>query len=108
MIDNFDIVFPPAAQRAQAERGSAAARQEAEGFPDRVTPELAAFAALIHQLVRRPERRRRRVERRRDHRQVPGGFRREPPIRLGNVASGRHRRNACYLSSHTSCKRAKL
>ena len=25
MTDNFDIVFPPTAQRAQAERGSAAA-----------------------------------------------------------------------------------
>jgi len=45
MTDNFDIVFPPAAQRAQAERGSAAARQKAEAFPDRVTPELAAFIA---------------------------------------------------------------
>jgi predicted pyridoxine 5'-phosphate oxidase superfamily flavin-nucleotide-binding protein len=47
MTDNFDIVFPPTAQRAQAERGSAAAyagRKE-EGFPDRVTPELAAFIA---------------------------------------------------------------
>jgi len=47
MIDNFDIVFTPAAQRAQAERGSAAgyARRKDEGFPDRVTPELAAFIA---------------------------------------------------------------
>jgi uncharacterized protein len=45
MADNFDTVFTPAAQRAQAERGSAAARQKAEGFPDRVTPELAAFIA---------------------------------------------------------------
>src|SRR5688500_11369279 len=47
MTDNFDIVFPPTAQRAQAERGSAAAyagRKE-EGFPDRVTPELVAFIA---------------------------------------------------------------
>jgi len=47
MTDNFDIVFTPAAQRAQAERGSARAyaRQKDEGFPDRVTPELAAFIA---------------------------------------------------------------
>ena len=47
MTDNFDIVFPPAAQRAQAERGSATAyaRRKDEGFPDRVTPELAAFIA---------------------------------------------------------------
>jgi len=47
MTDNFDIVFPPAAQRAQAERGSAMAylRKKEEGFPDRVTPELAAFIA---------------------------------------------------------------
>src|SRR5436305_1112446 len=47
MTDNFEIVFTPAAQRKQAERGSAtaAARQKAEGFPDRVTPELAAFIA---------------------------------------------------------------
>jgi predicted pyridoxine 5'-phosphate oxidase superfamily flavin-nucleotide-binding protein len=45
MTDNFDIVFTPAGRRAQAERGSAAARQKAEGFPDRVTPELAAFIA---------------------------------------------------------------
>ena len=47
MTDNFDIVFTPAAQRAQAERGSATAyaRRKDEGFPDRVTPELAAFIA---------------------------------------------------------------
>src|SRR5437763_13576630 len=45
MADNFDTVFTPAARRAQAERGSAAARQKADGFPDRVTPELAAFIA---------------------------------------------------------------
>jgi predicted pyridoxine 5'-phosphate oxidase superfamily flavin-nucleotide-binding protein len=45
MTNNFDIVFTPAARRAQAERGSAAARQKAEGFPDRVTAELAAFIA---------------------------------------------------------------
>src|SRR5947209_10825193 len=45
MPSNFDIVFTPAGRRAQAERGSAAARQTAEGFPDRITPELAAFIA---------------------------------------------------------------
>jgi predicted pyridoxine 5'-phosphate oxidase superfamily flavin-nucleotide-binding protein len=46
-MNNADIVFTPAAQQAQAERGSAkayAARIE-EGFPDTVTPELAAFIA---------------------------------------------------------------
>src|SRR6187551_3670712 len=45
--NNADIVFTPAAQKAQAERGSArayASRIE-EGFPDTVTPELAAFIA---------------------------------------------------------------
>ena len=44
---NASIVFTPAAQRAMAERGSArayASRLE-EGFPDTVTPELAAFIA---------------------------------------------------------------
>src|SRR3954470_22731566 len=45
MTDNFDLVFTPAARRAQAERGSADRRQKADGFPDRVTPELAAFIA---------------------------------------------------------------
>jgi predicted pyridoxine 5'-phosphate oxidase superfamily flavin-nucleotide-binding protein len=46
-MNNADLVFTPAVQQAQAERGSAkayAARVE-EGFPDRVTPELAAFIA---------------------------------------------------------------
>jgi len=45
--NNADIVFTPAAQKAQAERGSAgayAARLE-QGFPDTVTPDLAAFIA---------------------------------------------------------------
>src|SRR5262245_28548645 len=49
MTNNTDIVFPPAARQAQAERGSARAyekRTEA-GFPDRVTPELAAFVAEL-------------------------------------------------------------
>lgn len=46
-MNNSSLVFTPAAQQAQAERGSAkayAARLE-EGFPDKVTPELAAFIA---------------------------------------------------------------
>jgi len=48
MTNNSDIVFTPAAQKAQAERGSAKAfaRRMAEGFPDKVTPELAQFIAL--------------------------------------------------------------
>jgi uncharacterized protein len=47
MTDNFNVVFTPATQQAQAERGSSAAhaRKKDEGFPDRVTPELAAFIA---------------------------------------------------------------
>lgn len=49
MANNSDIVFTPAARRAQAERGSAHAYDErvAQGFPDRVTPDLAAFLAEI-------------------------------------------------------------
>lgn len=49
MSNNSDIVFTPAAQRAQAERGSARAYEQrlATGFPDRVTPELAAFTAEL-------------------------------------------------------------
>ena len=46
-MNNAPLVFTPAAQQAQAERGSAKAYAErlAEGFPDTVTPELAAFIA---------------------------------------------------------------
>ena len=46
-MNNSDRVFTPAARRAQAERGSGKAYEQriAEGFPDRVTPELAAFIA---------------------------------------------------------------
>ncbi|RDV01315.1 pyridoxamine 5'-phosphate oxidase family protein [Undibacter mobilis] len=46
-MNNASIVFTPAAQQAQAERGSARAyaQRVAEGFPDTVTPELAAFIA---------------------------------------------------------------
>src|SRR5262249_45089804 len=45
MSSNSDPVFPPAARHAQAQRGSAQAydKRIAAGFPDRVTPELAAF-----------------------------------------------------------------
>jgi predicted pyridoxine 5'-phosphate oxidase superfamily flavin-nucleotide-binding protein len=45
MSNNSDLVFPPAARRAQAVRGSARAYEKriADGFPDRVTPDLAAF-----------------------------------------------------------------
>ncbi|HZL29522.1 MAG TPA: pyridoxamine 5'-phosphate oxidase family protein [Pseudolabrys sp.] len=46
-MNNATLVFTPAAQRAQEERGSAKAyaTRLAEGFPDKVTPELAAFIA---------------------------------------------------------------
>jgi predicted pyridoxine 5'-phosphate oxidase superfamily flavin-nucleotide-binding protein len=46
-MNNSSRVFTPAARQAQAERGSAKAyeRRVAEGFPDRVTPELAKFFA---------------------------------------------------------------
>ena len=46
-MNNSARVFTPAVQKAQAERGSAKAyeRRIAEGFPDRVTPELASFIA---------------------------------------------------------------
>jgi predicted pyridoxine 5'-phosphate oxidase superfamily flavin-nucleotide-binding protein len=47
MTNNTDIVFTPAARRAQAERGSAQAydRKAENGFPDRITPDLAQFIA---------------------------------------------------------------
>ena len=46
-MNNASIVFTPAVQKAQAERGAAAsyARRIEEGFPDTVTPELAKFIA---------------------------------------------------------------
>ena len=46
-MNNSSIVFTPAAQKAQAERGAAAsyARRVEEGVPDTVTPELAKFIA---------------------------------------------------------------
>ena len=45
--NNSNIIFTPAARRAQAERGSAGAYDNrfAAGFPTTVTPELAAFIA---------------------------------------------------------------
>lgn len=47
LMNNAPLVFTPAAQQAQAERGSAKAYEKrlADGFPDKVTPELAAFIA---------------------------------------------------------------
>jgi len=49
MANNSDIVFPEAARRAQAERGSAHGydKKMAAGFPDRLTPELAGFVAEL-------------------------------------------------------------
>src|SRR6478609_8003750 len=46
-MNNASLVFTPAVQQAQAERGSARAyaQRVEEGFPDTVTPELAAFIA---------------------------------------------------------------
>jgi len=46
-MNNASRVFTPAAQQAQAERGSAKhyERRLKEGFPDKVTPELAQFIA---------------------------------------------------------------
>ncbi len=46
-MNNASRIFTPAAQKAQSQRGSAKAyeRQLAEGFPDKVTPELAQFIA---------------------------------------------------------------
>jgi len=46
-MNNASRVFTPAAQKAQAERGStrAYAQRLAEGFPDKVTPELEKFIA---------------------------------------------------------------
>jgi len=48
-MNNSARVFTPAARQAQAEHGSAKAydARMAEGFPDRVTPELAQFIAGI-------------------------------------------------------------
>src|SRR5262245_54826492 len=47
--NNSIIVFPPAAREAQAQRGSSQLykKQIERGYPDRVTPELAAFLAEL-------------------------------------------------------------
>ena len=47
LMNNASLVFTPAVQKAQEQRGSAKAyaRRVEEGFPDKVTPELAAFIA---------------------------------------------------------------
>jgi len=47
MTNNSELIFPPAVRRAQAERGTAQLydRKVENGFPDTVTPELAAFIA---------------------------------------------------------------
>jgi uncharacterized protein len=46
-MSNSSLVFTPAVQKAQAERGSSKAYAErtAKGFPNTVTPELAKFIA---------------------------------------------------------------
>lgn len=46
-MNNSSVVFSPAVQKAQSERGSAERYKAriAEGFPDRITPELAKFIA---------------------------------------------------------------
>src|ERR1019366_1796777 len=46
-MNNSSLVFTAAVQTAQAERGSAKAYEQriVEGFPDKVTAELAAFIA---------------------------------------------------------------
>lgn len=48
-MNNSDLVLTPAAQREQAERGATAdyADRVASGFPDRITPELAAYIAEL-------------------------------------------------------------
>src|ERR1700754_5039072 len=49
MTSNSEIVFTPAARRAQTERGSAHVydKRIAAGFPDRVTNDLAAFISEL-------------------------------------------------------------
>jgi hypothetical protein len=48
-MNNSSLVFPPSVLKAQSERGSAKHYEArvAEGFPDKVTPELAAFIAEV-------------------------------------------------------------
>ena len=47
LMNNSSLVFSPAVQKAQSERGSAERYKAriAEGFPDKITPELAKFIA---------------------------------------------------------------
>lgn len=49
MTNNSELVFTSSARREQAKRGSARGyeRKIAAGFPDRITPELAAFIAEL-------------------------------------------------------------
>jgi hypothetical protein len=49
MANNSEVVFTPAARLAQAARGSdrAYAKKAAAGFPDKVTPDLAAFIGTL-------------------------------------------------------------
>jgi len=49
MSNNSDLVFTPAARQAQVERGSARAYEKriSEGFPDCITPELAAVLGEV-------------------------------------------------------------
>jgi hypothetical protein len=49
MTNNSELVFPPAARQAQAERGSAKHYDKTvdAGFPDTITPELAGFIAEL-------------------------------------------------------------
>ncbi|HVG51228.1 MAG TPA: pyridoxamine 5'-phosphate oxidase family protein [Xanthobacteraceae bacterium] len=48
-MSNSDLVFPPAVRKAQTERGSDRhyQKQVDTGFPDKVTPDLAAFIAEL-------------------------------------------------------------
>ena len=52
-MNNSTRVFTPAALKAQVERGSAKAYEQrvAEGFPDKVTPELAQFIAGLDMAI---------------------------------------------------------
>jgi predicted pyridoxine 5'-phosphate oxidase superfamily flavin-nucleotide-binding protein len=49
MVNNSELVFTPAARQAQEQRGSARRydKKMAAGFPDRVTPDLAAFLSEL-------------------------------------------------------------
>ena len=49
MSNNSNLVFPPAARKAQAERGSDRLyeKQVQSGYPDTVTPDLADFIAQL-------------------------------------------------------------